>query len=207
MTLQTIPLDDRGSFAWIADPGEAIQRASAAIVVDGEWLVVDPVDAPGLDEALHACGPVVGVATLLDRHQRDAGAIAERLGVPRLTPRTLGGPGIVIAGIEERPVVSHSYWKEALLWLPDRKLLVCVETLGTGSFYLARQGDRLGLHPLSRLLRVQKAFAGLEPTAIAVGHGRPVVVAAGPALAAAVQHPVRDLPRGWLRAARLAYRR
>ena len=206
MTLHTIPIDARGSFAWIADPGEAIQRASAVIAVDGGCIVVDPVDAPGLDETLARCGPVLGIATLLDRHQRDAAAIADRLAVPRLIPRALGGSGIGIEGVEERAVVERKRWKEALLWLPDRRLLVCVETLGTAPFFLAREGDGIGLHPLARVLGVTAAFDGLDPAGIAVGHGPPLLEAAAPALADVLAHPVRDLPRGWLRATTQALR-
>ena len=204
--LSPIELDDAGSFAWIADPGEAIQRASAAIVLAEGSLVVDPVDAPGLDEALAARGRVLGVATLLDRHQRDAEAIAARLRVGRLLPRALGGPGIRIDGVEERRVIVRRGWHEAALWVADRRLLVCAETLGTSPFFLAREGDRLGVHPLARLFRIRPAFAGLEPRRIAVGHGAPLLENAAEALAAALAHPLRDLPHAWARSARLAAR-
>jgi len=204
--MQTFPLDDRGSFAWIADPTEAIQRSSAAVALAGGYIVVDPVHADGLETALGPLGTPLGVVTLLDRHRRDAALVADRLGAPRLLPQALGGDGIRLAGVEERAVLTRRYWKEALLWLPDRKLLVCAETLGTSPFYLARDGDRLGVHLLSRLLRVRRAFGGLEPVAIAVGHGPPVVEGASEALAAALAHPVRELPRALVRSIRVASR-
>ena len=204
--MQTHPIDARGSFSWLADPGEATQRASVAVSIDSGCIVVDPIDGPGLDGALARCGPVLGVATLLDRHERDAETLAARLAVPRLLPRALGGPGIAIEGMEERTVVARKGWREALLWLPDRRLLVCVETLGTAPFFLARDGDRVGLHPLSRLLGLTSVFDGVVPEAIAVGHGRPLLEDAAPALAGALAHPLGDLPRGWLRAATLAFR-
>jgi hypothetical protein len=199
-------LDDRGSFAWIAHPQEGTLRASSAVAVPGGCLVVDPVDAPGLDEAIERLGRPVGIATLLDRHQRDAAAVAARLDVPRITPRVLGGPGVTIEGVEERTVVARRGWREALLWVPDRRLLVCPETIGTGPFFLAREGDRLGVHPLARLIRVRPAFAGLEPERIAVGHGAPLLAGAAEALETALAHPLRDLPRAWVRATRIAAR-
>ena len=202
--INPVALDDVGSFAWIADPAEGIQRASAAIAVSGGCLVVDPVETPGLDSALRERGPVVGVATLLDRHQRDAAAIAARLRVPRLIPRALEGAGMGVDGVEERAVVTRRGWREALLWVPERSLLVCAETLGTAPYCLVRESDRLGLHPLARLLRVRRAFAGLEPSVIAVGHGPPLLDGARAALSATLAHPLRDLPRAWARSARIA---
>ncbi len=38
------PLDEAGSFAWIADPDERRLRASSAIVTSAGTLVIDPVD-------------------------------------------------------------------------------------------------------------------------------------------------------------------
>lgn len=198
--MQTFLLDDRGSFAWLAHPEEQMARASCAIVVDGGCFVVDPVDAPGLDAALAPLGPPLGVVTLLDRHQRDAAAVASRLGCRRVLPRALDGEGVRLDGVEERTVTSGRGWKEALLWLPERRLLVCAEAVGTGPFFLAREGDRLGVHPLSRVLRIGGAFAGLRPDVLAVGHGPPLTENAAEALEQALSRKVRDLPRAWGRA-------
>lgn len=200
------PIDDRGSFAWLAFPDERFQRSSSAVVVEGGCLLVDPLDAPGLEHELERIGPVVGVVTLLDRHQRDAAALASRHGAPRLLPRALGGRGVGIQGIEERTVVERRRWREALLWLPDRRLLVCAETLGTNPFFLARPADRLGVHPVARLFRVARAFGGLEPGTIAVGHGLPLRADATAAMRTALARSRRDLPRAWARAASLAVR-
>ncbi len=205
-SLAPVALDDRGSFAWIADPSDALARASVAIALDGGCLVADPVDVPGLGEALEVIGPVLGVATLLDRHQRDAALLASRFGVPRLTPLALGGAGIGLPGVEERAVVELKRWKESLLWIPDRRLLVCVETLGTVPYFLARPGDALGLHPFARLLDVRPAFEGLEPAAVVVGHGLPLLTNAAAELAGVLATQRRSLPRAWLNAARAAFR-
>ena len=80
-SLELYPLDDCGSFAWLLGPADPMSRASSAIVLGAGTVLVDPVEADGLDEQLSPLPPVIGVVTLLDRHQRDAAAIAARLGV------------------------------------------------------------------------------------------------------------------------------
>jgi hypothetical protein len=197
--IEPIPLDDRGSFAWLTGAGDPMSRSACAIAVGGGCLIVDPVDVPGLDAALAPLRPVLGVVTLLDRHQRDAAAIAARLGVPRLLPAALGGDGLAVEGVEERTVIDRPGWHEALLWLPDRRLLVCAETLGTTGAFLARPRDRLGMHPLVRAFPPRRAFDGLDPAVIAVGHGAPLRKGAGEALRGTLRSARLRLPRHWLR--------
>jgi hypothetical protein len=198
-TIDVHPLDDRGSVAWLLGAGDPAQRASSAIVADAGTLVVDPVDGDGLDALLSGLPPVIGVVTLLDRHQRDAAVIAERLGAPRLTPIALGGSGVAVDGVEERSVFERRSWREALLWLPDRRLLVCAETLGTAGFLLARSGDLLGMHPFARLRPPRAAFAGLDPEVIAVGHGPPLDHDASESMRNVLHGARRQLPQSWLR--------
>jgi hypothetical protein len=198
-TIEVHPLDDRGSVAWLLGAADPAQRASSAIVVDAGTLVVDPVTGDGLDALLSGLPPVIGVVTLLDRHQRDAAAVAERLGAPRLTPIALGGSGVAVDGVEERPVFERRNWRESLLWLPDRRLLVCAETLGTAGFNLARSGDLLGMHPFARLLPPRAAFAGLDPEVIAVGHGPPLVHDATESMCKVLRRARWQLPQSWLR--------
>jgi hypothetical protein len=192
-------LDARGSVAWLLGAGDPAQRASSAIVADAGTLVVDPVDGDGLDALLSGLPPVIGVVTLLDRHQRDAAVIAERLGAPRLTPIALGGSGVAVDGVEERSVFERRSWREALLWLPDRRLLLCAETLGTAGFLLARSGDPLGMHPFARLRPPRAAFAGLDPEVIAVGHGPPLDHDASESMRNVLHGARRQLPQSWLR--------
>jgi hypothetical protein len=197
--IEVHPLDDRGSVAWMLGAADPAQRASSAIVVGAGTLVVDPVDGEGLDALLSGLPPVIGVVTLLDRHQRDAAVIGERLGVPRLTPIALGGSGVAVEGVEERSVFERPRWREALLWLPDRRLLVCAETLGTAGFDLARSGDLLGMHPFARLQPPRAAFAGLDPEVIAVGHGPPLDHDAAESLRKVLRLARWQLPQSWLR--------
>jgi hypothetical protein len=204
--LHVFPLDDRGSIAWMLGPSDPVSRTSAALVVEGGTVLIDPVDSPALAEQLAPLPAVIGVVTLLDRHQRDAEALAARLGVPRLIPRALGGPGVQLAGVEERSVIDSRRWREALLWLPDRSLLVCAEVLGTAGFDLARRGDRLGMHPVARLRPPRRAFRDLTPSVIAVGHGPPLHDGATAELERALRTGRRQLPLNWLRVLREAVR-
>jgi hypothetical protein len=197
--IEVYPLDDRGSVAWLLGAGDPAQRASSAIVTGAGTLVVDPVDGDGLDALLSGLPHVIGVVTLLDRHQRDAAVIAERLGAPRLTPIALGGSGVAVDGVEERSVFERRSWREALLWLPDRRLLVCADTLGTAGFDLARGGDPLGMHPFARLQPPRAAFAGLDPAVIAVGHGPPLDHDASESMRNVLRGARRQLPQSWLR--------
>jgi hypothetical protein len=200
--MQVFPLDDRGSFAWMLGLSDPASRASSAVVLDAGTVLVDPVDSAELTDRLAPLPNVVGVVTLLDRHQRDAAVLAERLGAPRLIPRALGGAGVALPGVEERTVVERKRWHEALLWLPDRRLLLCAEVLGTAGFDLGRRSDRLGMHPISRLRPPRAAFAGITPSAIAVGHGPPLRDGAAGALDHALRAARRELPLNWVRVAR-----
>ncbi len=192
--MKTWTLDRQGSVAWIADPDERMQRASVAIAVEGGCLVCDPVDAPGLDAALAPLGPVLGICPLLDRHARDTDALAARLGAPRVEPRELGSIA-AFTGIEAHQLFRARRWDEWALWLPERRLLVVPEALGTLRYFLARPGDRLGMHPLVRLWPPRVALAPFDPETIAVGHGGPVVGGAGIELARTLSRARADLPR------------
>jgi hypothetical protein len=202
------PLDDRGSFAWIAGPDEPLLRASTALAIDGGCLLIDPVDHPDLDAAVVPVGPVRGVVTLLDRHDRDADAVAGRHGAPRLVPGVLAGRGepLAVPGVQERVVLSVLGWNESALWVPDRALLVVADALGTIPQFLASDADPLGVHPLLRLRPPRGALA-VEPRAIAVGHGTPVTVDAAAALRRALETARSGLPATWGRAALQGLRR
>jgi hypothetical protein len=193
------PLDDHGSFAWLSGHDDPLVRGSAALVLGDGVLVVDPVDVPGLDPALAAAGRVIGVTSVLDRHRRDSSAIAARLGVPLLVPRAHGGAGLGLPGVEERTVIARRGWHESLLWMPDRRLLYCAETLGTAPFFLASPADRLGMHPLARLVAPRRAFEGLDPRAMAFGHGAPLLESPAEEMRAVLGTARHRMPRHWIR--------
>ena len=201
--MKTYPLDDRGSFAWIAAPNELMQRASCAVVTDAGTLVIDPVDHPDVDAHLDGLPPVVRVLRLLNRHNRDGQAVAARHGVGVVGPSSLRG----LVGVAPIAIPAMPGWAETALWFQATGLLVCMEAVGTASYYLAHHDDVLGVHPLLRLRPPRAALGRLTPTTIAVGHGPPVANSADQGLAQALSGSRRGLPNAWLRAAKSALRR
>lgn len=202
MTRATITaLDDVGSFAWIANPGEWMQRASAAVTTERGTLLIDPVDFDGLDDALSQLDPVAGVVQLLDRHTRSVAQVAERFNVSVLVPGALAGRGepLEVPGVQERVILAMPGWNESALWMPERRLLVCTEAIGTAPYYRARRRDALGVHPLLRLRPPRRALSGIDPVTIAVGHGLPLAVNASNVLAVALRESRRGVLATWLR--------
>jgi len=119
---------------WIAHPEEKMQRASHALEVDGEVWIIDPVDAEGLDDLLAEFGEVAGVVVTLDRHKRDAAAIANRHDVHVYLPRFFEGVAeeldapivrfeteLADTGLEARTIVDNRFWQEVALYNPRRR--------------------------------------------------------------------------------------
>jgi hypothetical protein len=134
----------------------------------------------------------------MERHRRDADAIAARHGIEvgQRFPE----------GIETRQVVRFPGWHESALWLPDRRLLVAADVLGTAGYFLADDGEPLAVHPLIRPFPPRRALRGVTPTAIAVGHGKPVTEDATAALGHALATARGRLPRAYARAWRMSRR-
>jgi hypothetical protein len=153
-------------FGWVADEPKLLQRASHSLVDEGRVWLVDPVDVAGLDERVREAGEPAGVLQLLDRHARDGAALAERYGVPLRDVPRVGAPG---APFEVLASVRLPGWREAALWWPERRTLVVADALGTASYFLA-PGERLGVHPLLRLLP-PRALERLDPEHVLCGHG------------------------------------
>ncbi len=193
--LLTYPLGADGSFAWVAHPTELMQRASVALVADGGTYLIDPVGAPELDAALEALPPVVAVVRLLDRHGRDCDALAARCGVG-VRPGYAGDPAVPGATWIRIPAMPG--WREGALYLPDRRLLVIAEALGTAG-YFRHPAEPIGVHPVLRLRPPRSQLGALPVEAVACGHGAPLTDAAGAALADALRHSRRRLPRTVLR--------
>jgi hypothetical protein len=181
-------------FGWVAPQPAFMQRASHALGVDGRVWLVDPVDVSGLEERVRALGEPAGVIQLLDRHERDAPALAGRLGVPlhRVPDRIPGAPFDLIRLVERRR------WQERALWWPERQVLVCADVLGTAPYFLA-PGDRLAVHPLLRATPPRALFhmsGGQTPRHVLCGHGEGIHGdEASLALAEAVTTARRRIPR------------
>ena len=177
-------------FGWIESA--QLRRTSHALAVDGRVWIVDPIEAPGVDERIRALGEPAGVIQLLDRHTRDSAAFAARFGVPlHMAPAAL--PGVPF---ELLPVLRSRWWREVALWWPERRVLVCADALGTIPFF--RAGDEpAGVHPFLRL-RPPRSLRGLGVERLLVGHGEGLD---GGETAAAVEEALRfarrRIPR-WL---------
>jgi hypothetical protein len=202
---------------WEAYPEEEMRRASHALAVDDEAWVVDPVDAPGLDDLLAEVGEagVAGVVVGLDRHKRDAATVARRHDAPVYVPDWMSGVvedlgevdverfgrQLADTGFETLTVRDSSIppWQEVGLF--DGETLVVPEAVGTAPYYVARD-ERLGVHPMLRPVPPTRALSGLEPTRVLVGHGAPVLSEATPALRAALANARRNLPAAYARALR-----
>lgn len=201
-----------GGVGWLAHPEEPLARASHALVVDGEVWVVDPVDAPGVDDLLADLGDVAGAVVGLDRHMRDAAAIANRHGVSVHFPRLLRGtadrldaPTEVFdgelgdTGYRAITVVDNRFWREVALHDPTSGTLLVPEAVGTTRHYVVGR-ERLGVHPALRLRPPRRALSGLDPDRILVGHGAGVQANAGGAMADALRRARRNAPRLYLKA-------
>lgn len=195
-------------FTWLAHPEEGMQRASHALQTDhGVWLV-DPVDAAGLDDRLADAGGVAGIVLLLDRHERDAGRLANRHEVPVTRPpgidRSVDAPtqdvtdGLPGTDYEFVSIQDGPLWQEVGLW--DGATLVVPESLGTNDFSRAGR-ERLGLNPVARLLP-PKHLSSYAPELLLVGHGLPLTEDIQTEMEAALTNARRNLPKAWLGAAK-----
>jgi hypothetical protein len=188
-------------FGWIVD--EFLLRCSHALVVDGRVWLIDPLDGDGVEERVRAAGEPAGVIQLLDRHNRDCGALAERLGVPH---HHVPHEPLDEAPFEFLVIRDGRFWKEVALWWPEQRLLACGDALETPP-YIRVAGERLALHPFVRLSPPRRVLRGLEPRHILCGHGEGVHGdEAAPALREALATARRRLPRAWLQGFRASLR-
>lgn len=200
-----------GGVGWLAYPEETMQRASHALSVDGDIWVLDPVDAPGVDDLVTSLeGDVAGTVVCLDRHRRDAVPIARRHDVPVYVPEWMTG---VAAGLEA-PVErfggrlgglsvirvrdsSLPRWQEVALADEARGALFVPEAVGT-SAYFRTAGECLGVHPALRLFPPRTGLGDLSPERVLVGHGSGVHERATESLATALARSRANAPRLYL---------
>lgn len=182
-------IDDSTGFSvtWTLD--EPMARSSHALASEGRVWLVDPVDwAPAL-ERVAALGEPAAVLQLLDRHNRDAAAIADRLGVPHLKlPTALPGTPFSLVPLLDRP-----WWHESALWWAEQRLLLVPEAIGTVSHFALDRGAA-GVHPLLRVVP-PTALRAYAPDHLLVGHGPALHAGATQALSTALARSRTDLPR------------
>jgi len=193
---------------WLAHPEERMARASHCLAVDGAVWVVDPVDAPGIDDLFAEFGDVAGVVVTMDRHGRDAETVARRHDVPIHLPwfvdRSFDPPVEPVRGtlgdtdFRLLRVVDLPGWTEGALY--DGETLVVGDALGSADYFVA-PGERVGVHPMLRFFP-PAALRGLAPERILVGHGVGVTEDATAALSHALSHARPNAPRVWLKGLR-----
>lgn len=173
---------------WVMDEPNA--RASHALVSDGEVWIIDPVDDPAAIERAVELGRPVSVLQLLDRHNRDSQAVADRLGVPRVVlPLELRN-----TPFEAIEVVENRIWKERALWWQAEQTLVVAEAIGTSPMFKPSDAGA-GVHIGLRLNPPRKALGSYVPRHLLVGHGEPIHgTGAARALEEALARSRRDLP-------------
>ncbi len=187
--------DDAHSLTWVVK--EPMARASHALAADGRVWLLDPVAWEPALERVAALGEPAGVLTLLDRHNRDAAALAQRLDVPHLrVPRALPG-----TPFELHVVLDRRGWHERALWWEEHKLLYVPEAVGTVPFFTLGAGA-VGVHALLRLTP-PRSLARFAPAQLLVGHGEDVRQDAAAALRRALDRSRHDIPRALVTLPRL----
>ncbi|WP_135830401.1 hypothetical protein [Halorussus halobius] len=194
-----------GGVGWIANPEETMARASHALATDAGVWVVDPVDAPGVDDLLDEYGEVAGVVVLLNRHYRDADEFARRHDVPVYVPSWFDRVADLDAPLRRFEgrlpdtdyrlvdVVDSFGWEEAALYDDESGTLMVAECVGNAP-YFTTAGERLGVHPMLRLTP-PAALRGRRPERVLVGHGPGVLDDAPGALADAIDGARRRTPK------------
>jgi hypothetical protein len=174
-----------------ADEGR-MRRASHALAAGGRVWLVDPIDCGGLDELIAPLGDPAAIVLTIDRHARDAAAIAARLGIPVLADRALGrarrASGRFAGRVPGSPLHSipipgrglRRWWREAALWWPEAGVLVVGESVGDVPYFLL-DGERLGLHPIRRS-QPPAELLRCDPETLLVGHGDGVAAGAAEVL-------------------------
>lgn len=196
-----------GGVGWQPHPDETLGRTSHALRTDAGLWVLDPLDAPGLDDLLAAYGDVAGVAVLSSWHARDAGVVARRHGVPVSVPAWVGRvperveapverfagslPGTDVAALRTDPL---GLWSEGFLYRERDGTLYVPESLGTARTFLVGD-ERLGVTVFRRLFPPADALAGVAPERVLCGHGAGVFDDADRALRDALAGSRRRTPR------------
>ncbi|MGQ3330490.1 MBL fold metallo-hydrolase [Halorubrum sp. FL23] len=204
-----------GGIGWLAHPTETGRRMSHAVVGEdgGVWLI-DPIDAPGIDEELPALGDVRGVIVCSNYHVRDADVFAARHDVPVYCPpwlpratSQLDAPiepetnTVGTSGFELRRCRPFPGWSEAVAYRGFDETLYVPDVLGTSPLFTVGE-ERLGMYLLCRFVPPRSVFEGLALQRILVGHGHGIFENASAALRTALDGARRRIPaalrsNGW----------
>ncbi len=170
-----------------------------AVRTEDGWVVFDPPAAPGVVAGLRALGPVAAILLTGAHHDRAAGALRARIGMPPIfAPRRdrevlLDGGCLVDQVLDEGdqafgfevidlPEVGR-FGAESAFFAAGRRLLVISDLLVVTETAVACYGQAFGVDVPSRLLGPYlERLARLEPETLLAGHGLDIVSAAAAAL-------------------------
>lgn len=196
---------------WLARPDERMRRTSHAITVGEDVWLVDPVDAPRLDESLAELGTVAGVVVLASNHGRDADRVADRHDAPVFVPAWFDTDDVSLdasvrtfaddladTGFELRRLLD-GFVQEGALYHPDRRTLVVSDLLTR--VHVAR-GERLAVFPFYRLSPPREQLGDVPVDRVLVGHGGGIYEGAQAALDEALAGSRRRAPSAFARNAR-----
>lgn len=201
-----------GGIGWMAHPTEIMQRTSHALATDEGVLIVDPVDADGIDDPITEFGDPAGVVILSNFHTRDADEVARRHGVPVYVPDRMEGiasaldastervgPGDSLGGYELIEVYDGSILGERLYEcaLYDGTTLRIGGTIGSAPFQRVKN-ERLGMALIRRHDPAPEALEHVEPERFLSGHGAGVHEDATAALSRALANARRRYLRALL---------
>jgi hypothetical protein len=204
-----------GGISWFAHPNETGHRTSHAVVgTDGGVWVIDPLDAPGIDEELSPLGDVRGVLVCSNYHVRDAERFATRYDAPVYCPSWLSRAvskldapidpetdPVGTSGFELRRCRPFPGWSEAVAYRESDETLYVPDVLGTAPLFTVGE-EQLGMYLLCRFLPPRAVFDDLTPRRILVGHGTGIFENASIALRTALDGARRRVPaalraNGW----------
>jgi hypothetical protein len=176
-------------FSWTQ--ADKMLRGSHALVHDGKVWLVDPVDSEDhIERAIDGNTPA-GVIQLLDRHNRDCEAIADRLGVTHHSvPDELPGAPFTMFSL-----IDRAKWREVGIWWPEFHALVVAEAVGTTKeMEVAHTG--IAVHPLLRLTPPGALRKYTDVNHLLPGHGEPTHdPRTGDRLQEALDRSRTDIPR------------
>lgn len=191
-----------GGVGWMAHPNEIMQRTSHALATDDGVLIVDPVDADGIDDLIAELGNPAGVVILSGFHKRDAEKFAHRYDVPIYLPDQMERIGSDFDAATERVSLGDSLggydlinvydgrvlgenWYECALYDGTTLQIGC--SIGSAPFQRVKN-ERLGMALIRRHDPTRENLEHVEPDRVLSGHGAGVHEHAAEALARALEN-------------------
>lgn len=189
-----------GGVGWMAHPTEIMRRTSHALATDEGVLIVDPVDADGVDDLVAEFGDPEGVVTLVNYHKRDADEVARRHGVPIYLPEPMDGiaseleastepvglgetlGGYELVEVYDGTILGQEVYEYALY---NGTTLRIGCTIGGAPFQRVKN-ERLGMALVRRHDPNPDALNHVEPERVLSGHGAGVHENAADALSQAL---------------------